>query len=108
MEKKISMQGVNGSFVGTIKINWDYKTEIVKGQNPSTHEDTETTFKVSNVSGVIHGTKFKVVSPDFTNENMVWQHVESIEQKIKIKLNELANVPEFKSVRDMLKEKGFI
>ena len=105
MKKTITKSGMNGTFTGSIDIKFNHRSENRTVHNPSTHEDDIKNVGIHIVTGQVGTETFK--SKEFENENLVWQEIEDIENKVNSKLHQLANVPVKQNLTEQLKQKGF-
>lgn len=108
MTKKITIKGINGTFEGIISVRFNERSEVKAVHNRSTHEEEKRSFSYHRVYGNIDGDREIIRSEEFQNENLVWQHITGVENKIREKLHLLANVPKEKSLIEMLNDKGFM
>ncbi len=99
------MSGINGTFTGEIQIKWNARAETKEVQQPVTHDEIMRTFQHHKVTGSVGAELFE--SPEFQNENLVWQYIDEIERKINARLHILANVPKTQTLIERLQDKGF-
>ncbi len=105
MKKTLTDTGINGTFSGTVEVKLNYRTGVIDAHNPSTHEDYKKEVSCHIVVGEACGENF--ASKEFINENLVWQYIEEIEKKVKLKLHMKAKVPKPDTLVEQLMQKGY-
>jgi hypothetical protein len=105
-EKDLSVTGKNGVITGKIVITMNYTTNVMKGTNPSTHDDFKKTIFIHKIEGYINN-KIHWMEMDLNSENMVLNEAERCEKKLLSDMHDMANKEREKSFVDKMKDLGF-
>lgn len=113
MKKELSVTGPYGTFKGVVCVKFNYRHDIKKYHNPSTHDDDDRKVSYHVVTGQIidiNGSIRNITLPEFTVKSNAVDHAEIMEKSIRETLTKLAYEPPVKpvlSVEEQLKEMGY-